>query len=145
MLISRVDCLLDNMAAWPEKVLAWAFTAAHSAGMALLENVLATSSLSPHLLGDFFNDLVKLKPLTSDLPSDHKKMPLVRQANAEKLLKAVKKHKPDLIVGDFHLSDYQFIFYPLKYVLDRVHLKTVFIWRIDDLKKFPFEIFKMNQ
>jgi len=109
-----------------------------------IEIVLTTSSLSPQILGRFFDHLVKLEPFTEKLDDDELAYLKARTKNEKRLLAAVKKFKPDLIVGDFHLNRHRFIFYPLKSVLDKYPIKAVFIWRLDSLKKLLTDIKKLG-
>jgi len=102
-----------------------------------IEVVLATSSLSPQILGKFFDHLIRLEPFTEKLSDDELAYLKARTKNEKRLLAAVKKFKPDLIVGDFHLSKRNFVFLTLKKVLDSFPIKNVFIWRIDSFKNFP--------
>jgi len=94
-----------------------------------IEIVLVTSSLSPQILGKFFNNSVKIKPLSDELLENPQKTLRTRLDNGKIFLSALKKFKPDLIVADFHLSS-PFTFYPLGYGLDNFPVETVFIWRL---------------
>jgi len=94
------------------------------------EIVLATSSLSPQKLGKFFDQLVKLEPFTDELDRNESKYLKARLENKNRLLKAVKKFKPNIIVSDFYLGDHKYIFYPLENALNNFSGRNIFIWRL---------------
>jgi len=93
-----------------------------------VEIILATSSLLPHRLGYFFNQLVRLIPLNDELMNNRSRMSFVRESNKMSMVKAVNKFKPDIIVSDIYLSN--FSFYPLENILNEFSGKSAFIWRL---------------
>ena len=93
-----------------------------------IEIILATSSLHPQILGNFFDNFVKIGPLSDDLLKNPQKTLKTKLDNGKIFLKALKKFKPNLIIADFHLNS-SFTFYPLSYGLDNFPVETFFIWR----------------
>lgn len=107
--------------------------------------ILTTSSLSPQKLGNFYDHLIKLKPFSDGLKENQKSYLKARTKNEKKLFKTVEKFKPDIIVSDFHLSQVNFTFLPLKRVLDSFKIKSVFIWRLDSFKTFSSDISRLKE
>src|SRR3989339_67286 len=102
-----------------------------------VEVALATSCLSPQKLGKFYDHLVKLNPFTTELCKDEKLYLKALSQNSEKLLKAVNKFKPNLIISDFYLSRRNFTFLALEKVFNSFLVKNIFVWRVDSFKNFP--------
>ena len=94
------------------------------------EVVLTTSSLFPQKLGNFFNHLVRLNPLTEELNNNEEKYLKAREENKENLIKAVSKYRPSAIVSDIYLSDHKYTFYSLEHALKSFPGKKIFIWRL---------------
>ncbi len=109
-----------------------------------VEVILATSSLSPQVLGKFFDNFVKIGPLSDKLLENPQKTLKTRLNNGKIFLNALKKNKPDLIVADFHLNS-SFTFYPLGYGLDNFPVQTVFVWRLGAPKEVIRDIKKEKE
>jgi len=107
-----------------------------------VEIILATSSLSPNSFGKFYNHLIRLVPFSDELEENHQEFLAARSKNEQKILKAFKKFKPDLVVADFFLGPYLFVFYPLKYALDNYPVKSAFIWRLNNFKNLFLDLRK---
>ncbi len=103
---------------------------------------LITSSLKPFVFGKFFDDCVQIVPLSDKLLEDPSEE--TRVENADLVLSVFKKFKPDLVVADFLLAS-RFTFYPLKYALDNFPTKSVFIWRLGEIKNLSGDLKKEKE
>jgi len=109
--------------------------------------ILVTPAYSPQIFGKFFHHLVKLTPLSNELLKNPSGTFNTRLANGQRFLRALKKFKPDLIVADFHFSS-PFTFYAFSSAVDNVPTKSIFIWRLADIRSFrrdlKNEVVKLN-
>jgi len=108
-----------------------------------VEISLITSAVYPEIFGSFFNHLIRLDPLNDDLMKSPSKTLSTRLENGDRLEKGVRKIRPDLIVVDFHLSS-PFNFSPLNHIhsLGIFPDKSIFIWRVKEIKKIISDIKK---
>ncbi len=100
---------------------------------------LITSSLKPDIFGRFFSQSFKIKPLTDELLKDPYQE--ARLENTDVVLGVFEKFKPDLVIADFLLES-DFTFYPLKKALDKFKTKSIFVWRLGEIKNLAHDLNK---
>jgi len=101
--------------------------------------ILITSSLKPSIFGKFFDHCVQTIPLSDKLVQEP--FQEARLENTDVVLSAFEHFKPDLVVADFLLGSH-FTFYPLKYALDNFPTKSIFIWRLGEIKNLADDLEK---
>lgn len=101
--------------------------------------ILVTPARYPYLFGKFFDQLVKLAPLSDELLKNPAKTFAVRLSNGRKFAQALKKFRPDIIIADFYLTS-SFTFYAFSFAVGQFPTKSIFIWRLEDANKFSYDI-----